>query len=191
MKLPELKEADKYTGLYVVDFGDRSSTGFTGREVSELLESEQFADAQVYKIVRAQPDGSLELKGVPSEIFQSEMGMFFYAADEQTARDDYSRLVTWANKQSAPARAKVHLAADGDVFVTALIYPAEYDDAFSRWLLDGNYRTSGAVQGGAGPVQSYYQRFDVLERTQLWPAESADVLEGSALLEATNNAIVR
>lgn len=191
MKLPELNEVDKYVGRYVVDFGDRSSTGFTEREVAELLESEQFADVQIYKIVRAQPDGRLELKGVPREIFQLEAGLFFYAADEATARDDYVRLLAWADTQPAPARAKVHLAADGETFVAALIYPAEYDDAFSRWLLDGNYRTSGAVEGGAGSVQSYYQRFDVLERNQLWPAETADVLEGTALLEATNNAIVR
>ena len=191
MKLPELKEVDKYIGLYVVDFGDRSSTGFTEREVAELLESDQFASVQIYKIVRAQPDGSLELKGVPRETFQLEAGLFFYAADEATARDDYARLLAWADEQSAPARAKLHLAADGETFVTALIYPAEYDDAFSRWLLDGNYRTSGAVEGGIGSVQSYYQRFDVQERTQLWPAETADVLEGAVLLEATNNAIVR
>lgn len=191
MKLPELKEVDKYVGLYVVDFGDHSSTGFTDAEVAELLESEQFADAKVYKIVRAQPDASLELKGVPAETFQLEMGLFFYAADEITAREDYARLLTWADTQPAPARAKVHLANDGDTYVTALIYPAEYDDAFSRWLLEGQYRTAGAVEGGAGPVHSYYRQFTVTERSQLWPTESGDALQGAALLEATHNAIVR
>ena len=192
MNVPELKEAEKYVGLYVVDFGDRSSTGFTEAEVAELLESEQFADAQVYKIHRAQPDGSLELKGVPRETFQLEAGMFFYAGDEQTARDDYVRLLAWADEQLPAARCKVHLAVEGDTYVTALIYPAEYDDAFSRWLLDGHYRTSGAVEGGTTPVQAYYAGAHVvLDRKQLWPSESIQTLQGPALLEATNNAVVR
>ena len=43
------------------------------------------------------------------------------------------------------------LPADDETYITALIYPAEHDDAFSRWLLDGHYRrTSGAVEGGTG-----------------------------------------
>lgn len=192
MNLPELKEADRYVGLYVVDFGDHSSTGFTETEVAELLESEQFADAQVYKIVRAQPDGSLELKGVPRETFQLESGMFFYAADEQIARDDYTRLLDWAGEQLPPGRCKVHLSVVGESYLTALIYPAEFEDGFSRWLLDGNYRTSGAVEGGAGPVQAYYTgNPSVLERQQVWPAESIQTLQGQALMEATNNAVVR
>ena len=47
MKLPEIKEANKYTGLYVVDFGDHCGVGFTAGEIAELLESERFA--VVYK----------------------------------------------------------------------------------------------------------------------------------------------
>ncbi len=192
MKLPELKEADKYVGLYVVDFGDHSSTGFTASEVAELLESEQFADAQVYRIHRANPDGSLELQGVARETFRLEAGMFFYAADESTARDDYARLLSWGEQTLPPARCKVHLAAAGDRHVTALIYPAEYDHAFSQWLLDADYHTAGEVAGGTGAVQSYYDANEnVLESQQLWPADSANALEGDALLEATNNAVVR
>ncbi len=192
MNMPELKEAEKYVGLYVVDFGDHSSTGFTEAEVAELLESEQFADAKVYKIHRAQPDGSLELKGLPRETFQLEAGMFFYAGDEQTARDDYTRLLAWADEQLPPARCKVHLAVEGNTYITALIYPAEYDDAFSRWLLDGQYRTGGAAEGGAGSVQTYYAADHVvLDRKQLWPTESEQILQGPALLEATNKAVVR
>lgn len=192
MKLPELKEADKYVGLYVVDFGDRSSTGFTATEVAELLESERFAEVQVYRIHRAGPDGSLELQGVSRETFRLEAGMFFYAADEQTARDDYARLLAWAEQTLPPARCKVHLAAAGDGYVTALIYPAEHDPAFSQWLLDGSYRTAGEVTGGTGAAQSYYDTTDnVLERCQLWPVDAINVLEGDVLLEATHNAVVR
>lgn len=192
MKLPEVKNADKYTGLYVVDFGDHCGVGFTAEEVAELLESEQFADVQVYRVHRAKPDGTMELKGVTKETFQLEAGMFFYANDEQTARTDFQHLTAWADEHLPPARCKVHLANKGDSFVTALIYPAEFDDAFSRWLLDADYRTAGQVEGGTGAVQRYYDATEeILERKNLWPASSIEYFQGESLMEATNRAIVR
>ena len=192
MKLPQVQEASKYVGLYVVDFGDHSGVGFTAAEVAELLESEQFADVHVYNIHRASPDGTLELKGVAPQTFELEAGMLFYAGDEASGRGDYARLLAWADEQLPPGRCKVHLATADGAFLTALIYPAEYDDEFSRWLLDGQYRTAGMVEGGASAVAGYYGREPkVLERTQLWPAESLESLHGEALFEAARRAIVR
>ena len=192
MKLPHVKEANRYVGLYVVDFRDHCGVGFTADEVAELLESERFGDVKVYRIYRAQPDGTMELKGVRRETFQLEAGMFFYAGDEKTARADFQRLLGCADTQAVPARAKVHLACQGEGYVTALIYPAEFDDAFTRWLLDGNYRTAGQVEGGTGASGRYYQAgWDILERRQLWPASSMERLGGEALMEATKRALVR
>ena len=192
MELPEIKEADKYIGLYVVDFGDHCGVGFTAEEVAELLESEQFSDAQIYKVHRANPDGTMELKGLSKETFQLEAGMFFYANDAETAQDDYQRLLAWSDEQLPPARSKVDLASNGDSYVTALVYPAEFDDAFSRWLLDGNYRTAGQVEGGTRATQRYYDAVpEVMERKQLWPASSIEHLQGEMLFEATKRAIVR
>ena len=192
MKLPEVKNANKYTGLYVVDFGDHCGVGFTAEEIAELLESKGFADVQVCKIHRANPDGTMELKGINKETFQLESGMFFYATDEQNARADFHRLTAWAEKQLPPARCKVHLANNGDSYVMALVYPAEFDDAFSKWLLDGNYRTTGQVEGGTGATQRYYEVDRVvLERKQLWPASSIEHLQGETLIEATKRAVVR
>lgn len=192
MKLPEVENVDKYTGLYVVDFGDHCGVGFTAEEVAELLESKRFAGVQVYKIHRANPDGTMELKGIPHQTFELEAGMFFYAADEATAHDDYQRLLAWAGQQLPPARCKIQSANTGNTFVTALIYPAEFDGEFSKWLLDGNYRTAGQVEGGSGAVQRYYDgQPNVIERQQLWPASSVEHLTGEALMEATNRAVVR
>jgi len=118
--------------------------------------------------------------------------MFFYAADETTVKDDYQRLLEWADVQLPPSRCKVHLANTGESFVTALIYPAEYDDAFSRWLLDGNYYTTGQVEGGSGAVQRYYDHTeDILERKNLWPALATEHLHGETLIEATKRTVVR
>jgi hypothetical protein len=193
MKLPTIQNAKRYTGLYVVDFGDHSGVGFTATEVAELLESEQFAKVKVYKIHNASPDGRMELKGVRNETFQLETGMLFYAADEQTARKEYKQLADIAVASAAPARAKVHLARlSENEFVTALIYPAECDDEFSRWLLDNHYRTSSVAEGGTGVVERYYNtQKDILEQTQLWAADSLEQLTGLELLAATKKAIVR
>jgi hypothetical protein len=192
MKLPQVQEATKYAGLYVVDFGDHSGVGFTADEVAELLDSERFADVKVYKIHRAFPDGTMELKGVRNETFSLEAGMFFYANDETTGRSDFGRLLAWAEKQAPPGRCKVHLAKTDAGYLTALIYPAEYDEEFARWLLDGQFRTGGAVEGGTGAVQRYYDAGQqVLERQQLWPQTSRQALHGEALFEAAKRAVIR
>jgi hypothetical protein len=192
MKLPVVNEPSKYAGLYVVDFGDHSGVGFTADEVAELLESEQFADVKVYRIYRANPDGTMEIKGVPHTTFQKESGMFFYAGDEQAARDDFDKLVLWAAKELPPARCKVHLTCWNDTFVTAMIYPAEYEDAFSSWLIEGEYRTAGLVQAGPDAVRQYYQhKGEVLEQSQFWPQQSLTQLRGSELMDAAKRAVVR
>jgi hypothetical protein len=193
MKLPKLDKPDKYTGLYVVDFGEYCSTGYTAREVAELLESEKYKHSKVYKIHKAYPDGRLELKGVPSQRFQLETGMFFYSIDEQTAKTDFERLVQLAEEQAPPCRAKVHLAKDDEAkFVVAIIYPAEYDDEISSWLLDGKYRTAGTIQGGTGPVQMYYdQSPQILDRRQLFPKDALPDRTGEELFARTKIAVQR
>jgi len=193
MKLPEVKNGEKYVGLYVVDFGEHSGVGFTAEEVAELLDSEKFKHVKVFKIHKAYPDGRMELKGVRSEIFQLEKGMFFYSQDIETAGDDFKRLVDLAIGEAPPGRAKVHLAkCDKDKFVTALIYPAEYDDEFSRWLTDGEYRTAGAAEGGIDAVQRYYDAAaQVLRRHQLFGRSSFANRTGEQLLAATRIAVQR
>jgi hypothetical protein len=193
MNLPELKKPDKYIGLYVVDFGDHSGIGFTAREVAELLESEKFKDATVYKIHNAWPDGRLELKGVPARTFQLEAGMFFYSNDLDTARLDFNKLTGIAVTAAPPCRAKVHLAKYEDQrFVIALVYPAEYDDELSRWLSDNNYKTSGSAEGGVAAVTRYYQdQPQILERHQLFAVNELESRTGEELLAATKLAIQR
>ncbi len=193
MKLPKLQKPDKYVGLYVVDFGDNTGVGFTAEEVAELLESERYRDCKVYKIHRAYPDGRLELKGVRPEIFQLEAGMFFYSADSDTARDDYNRLVKLGIETALACKAKIHFAKYNDKkFCVALIYPAEYDDEVSAWLLKHNYKTAEAVEAGTTAVSRYYQdKPEILERHQLWDKSVVENRTGEELLAATKIAIQR
>jgi hypothetical protein len=193
MKIPQINNPDKYVDLYVVDFGDHSGTGFTADEVAELLESEKFKDVKVYRIYKAYPDGKVELKGVPSGTFQLEVGMFFYEFDETIARSDYKKLISSAVKTAPPAKAKVYLAKySDDKFVTAIVFPAEYNDQISRWLLDIDYKTAGAAEGGIEAVKRYYtDEPEILERHQLFSQEQIESLTGAELLAATKTALVR
>ncbi len=193
MKLPKLQKPEKYVSLYAVDFGEHSSVGYTAEEVAELLESEKFKDCKVYKIHNAYPDGRLELKGVSPQTFQLESGMFFFADNLGCARNDFERLTNLAVTNCPPCRAKIHLAklAD-DKYATALIYPAEYDDDISNWLLENDYKTQGPVEGGVSSVTSYYDaKPQILERNQLFAQTEWQSRSGSELLAATKLAVQR
>jgi hypothetical protein len=193
MKLPKLEKPDKYVGLYVVDFGQSSGVGFTAEEVAELFESEKYRECKAYKIHRAYPDGRLELKGVGRDIFQLEAGMLFYAGDIDTARADYKRLVKLGIETNVPCRAKINLAKlSDDKYATAMIYPAEYDDEMSGWLLEHDYKTTGQVEGGTSVITQYYQaKPEILERHQLWPASSIESRTGRELLASVKMAVQR
>ena len=193
MELPKLQNSEKYVGLYIFDFGDHTGVGFTAQEVAELLESERYKNNKVYKIHKAYPDGRMELKGVRAETFQLEAGMFFYSTDIETARQDYKGLVDLAVKSTPPCRAKVHLAKyRKDKFVVALIYPAEYDDEISTWLLDGEYKTAGTAEGGIEAVQRYYDaKPEILDRHQLFGKSEWISRTGEELLVCTKLALQR
>jgi len=192
MKLPKLEKPDRYTGLYIFDFGDHVGVGFTAQEVAELLESEKYKDGKVYKIHRAYPDGKLELKGVSTQTFQLEAGMFFYSNDLKTATKDFKQLINLAVQIAPPCRAKVHLAKYSDEkFVVAMIYPDEYDNELSSWLLD-RYKTTGAAEGGTGAVQRYYdQAPKILERHQLFGKFEYESRTGEELLASVKLAVQR
>ena len=193
MKLPELQKPEKYVGLYIFDFGDHTGVGFTAEEIAELLESEKYKQGKVYKIHRAYPDGTLELKGVPAQTFRLEAGMFFYSSTLESARGDFKKLVSLAIKTKPPCRAKIHLAKyDDDKFVVVLIYPAEYDDEISSWLLDGEYKTAGAVEGGTAAVQRYYDaKPKIIDRHQLFGRSELISRTGEELLASLKLAVQR
>jgi hypothetical protein len=193
MKLPELKNSEKYVGLYIFDFGDHCGVGFTAQEVAELFESEKYKNCKAYKIHRAYPDGKLELKGMRAEIFQLEAGMFFYASDLKTAKRNFKALVNLAVKIAPPCQAKLHLAEySEEKLATALIYPAEYDDEISAWLLDAGYKTTGAAEGGAEAVQRYYDyKPKILDRHQLFGKSENISRSGKELLASVKLAVQR
>ena len=74
----------------------------------------------------------------------------------------------------------------------ALIYPAEYDDEISGWLLEHDYKTAGIAEGGISAVTGYYNaRPEILERHQLWGQSTVESRTGAELLAATKVAVQR
>ncbi|NQV33609.1 MAG: hypothetical protein HQ515_13035 [Phycisphaeraceae bacterium] len=193
MKLPKLEEPQQYIGLYAIDFGDHSGVGFTADEVAELLESQRYQAIQVYKIYRASPDGTLEIKGVTKNTFQLESGLFFYTADLETSQQGYRKLVGLAVTHQPPCRAKVNLAQwDQGQYVLALIYPSEYEEEVSAWLIQGEFEAQGLAEGGVGVVQQYYDRSpEVLERHQLFGQGLFESRTGDELLLGLKRAVQR
>ncbi|MBL8877605.1 MAG: hypothetical protein JNG88_00675 [Phycisphaerales bacterium] len=198
MKLPHLEEPQRYQGLYIFDFGDWTAVGYTGEEIAALLDSEQYRSGKVYRIHRAWPDGRVELRGVASERFHLESGLLFYRDNPELARQDYANLVASARVTSPPSRAFVQLAelpAEGGSasrYVTALIYPAECDEDVSAWLMDQRYDGGDVVEGGVSQVTDYY-RLDksILERDQLWSANSERSRSPEQVLATVRNAVQR
>jgi hypothetical protein len=197
MKLPRLDEPARYRGLYVFDFGDWSAVGYTVEEIARLLESETHRGGKVYKIVRAQPDGTLELRGVPHTRFRAESGAFFNRGDQAAAQSDFDGLCRAAEALPPPCRAFVQLAqrpaAEGvPRYVTALIYPAEYEDELSRWLLDLEYAGGDTVEGGISHVTNYYAgTHTVLDRRQLWSQGTLAARSTEELLANVRRAVQR
>ena len=184
MILPQIEQPDRYTGLYVFDFGDWTAVGYTAEEIAILLESENYHEGKVYKIHRVSPDGQMELRGISGNRFRIECGIFFYRNELDDARADFNAIAQNVDQAPPPCRAYLHLAdRSAEInprYVTALIYPAEYDDDMSRWLLSIGFAGGDLVEGGSSPVTNYYQESKtILERRQLWsrtsiPSRSAD-----------------
>ena len=185
MNMPPLAEPERYGGLYVFDFGTWTAVGYTAEEIAILLESETYGGGKVYKIQRAYPDGRMELRGVSARRFQLESGMFFSRSELERAREDLAALRAAAKSTPPPCRAYVHLvdrpaSGERERYVTALVYPAEYDDAVAQWLLAIGFAGGDQVEGGISHVTNYYaDEKRIIERHQLWsrptiPARSAD-----------------
>ena len=203
MKLPLVDQPHRYAGLFVFDFGEWAALGYTAEEVSMLLESEQYRDGKAYRIVRAAPDGTMELRGISAARFHAESGLFHWRATEAAARDDFGELLALADEDAPPCRMNVQLAAAPFVksagdrgptpgWVTALIYPAEFDEDVGRWLLRHDYRGGDWVEGGTSAVTRYREwQTTVLDRRQLWNHQTAASRSAEEVYQSVRRAVQR
>lgn len=197
MKLPTVAEPQRYRGLYVYDFGEWTALGYTAEEIAVLLDSEVYRGGKAYKIVRASPNGHLELRGIALQRFQTESGLLFNRRELAAAETDFGDLCQLAQDHPPPGRAFVQLADRGALagvsrYVTALIYPAEYEDEMAQWLLAGDYAGGDLVEGGASHVSNYYaEDHQVVRRQQLWSQDAIPSRSPQEVLAAVRRAVQR
>lgn len=197
MKLPSITDAQRLQGLYVYDFGEWTAVGYTAEEIAVLLEEPRYRDGKIYKIHRAWPDGRMELRGVSRRRFQVESGMFFYRQELEPARADFAALRGAAERTPPPCRAFLHLAdrspnAGSLRFVTALIFPAEYEDEIGNWLSAIEFYGGDLAEGGISHVTNYYEEHnEVLERQQLWSRAAIPSRSPQEVLASVRQAVQR
>lgn len=197
MILPHVKDAQRLRGLYVYDFGPWTAVGYTAEEIAVLLEDEDHRGGKVYKIHRASPTGEMELRGVSPERFGLESGMFFYRSKLQPARADYEELRAAAETTPPPCRALLHLsdrsARAGSLrYLTALIFPAEYEDEIGAWLTAITFDGGDLAEGGISHVTNYYgEEKALLERQQLWSRPATPSRSPREVLATVRQAVQR
>ena len=195
MNLPRVAHPEGYGGLYVVDFGPTCSVGYTAEEVALLLESEAYAEAKVYRICRARPDGTMELKGVPRERFMLETGLFFYRRDLPAARGDYDQLRALAEAEPLPCRAQLFLGGFHEPrrqrFVVGLAFPAEYEDDVARWMLDHDVAAGERAAGGMSLLEAIRRDARIIDSTQLHASAGARARPREELLARAGEPIQR
>ncbi len=193
MQLPLTDQPEKYVGLYVIDFGDQCAIGYTAEEVAVLLDSKEYTEVKVYKIHRAQPDGTMDLHGVTRTRFNLESGMFFHCRDENSGRRSFQELLDNYADQPPPCRVQLQLAQSPEgKLVIGLIYPAEYDNEMGHWLADIGFNVAGSVDAGISQVEHYYGGgFEILEQRQLWPQKSLQTRTREELFANLGRALQR
>ncbi len=158
MKIPPLKNPQRYIGLYVFDFGDWVSAGYTAEEVEILLGSSEYKNGQAYRIYRVDSQDRVELVGIsPGDLLGDSM-LLFASAGEDQARRDYDSLFEMARQRSLTCSVEMVLAefSEGEMaFGVGLIYPYHAEKNVSDWLLAGGFAGGESVSGGTEVLQDY------------------------------------
>jgi hypothetical protein len=197
MKLPHVDDAQRMAGLFVFTHGEWTGVGYTAGEVAMLFESEQYRDGRAYRICRVTPDGRMELRGVDNTRFELENAMLFYRGTLADARSDFDALRGQGQRDTMPCRAFAHLADRGPDaaphrYVTALIYPAEYDNDVASWLLRCGFEGGDVVEGGVSHVSNYYaEQNTVLAREQFWNTREIPSRSREEVLRSVGRAVQR
>jgi hypothetical protein len=89
----------------------------------------------------------------------------------------------------------LHLAQtksqQGTEYVTALIYPAEYDEEVASWLTKNNYKGGELATGGASEVNTYYRHYSKIDSFQLWGVLDGTARDAADVLANVGRAVVR
>ncbi len=151
-RLPALRDPVRYAGLYIFDFGEgRVAVGYTAQEIEYLLADPRYECGQVYKIYRANTDGTLEIRGVNPLLWRFPAGMVFWFSDRPEAVEAYDELKALSESACPPGEFDLYLVETaGETYPYAMVmrYAQELDDAIAAWLLKINYEAGEFTEGG-------------------------------------------
>jgi hypothetical protein len=155
-KLPPIPDPKQYEGLFVYDFGDHVSVGYTAGEISVLRRAMAYHKGTAYQIYRVNERGGLELRGVQDAGLASREAICFLRADAAIARRDYESILSEAQSRPLPCDAELRLVRSYGFEpsdLTALIYPEWASHVVSGWLGMLIAPVGDQVHGGAQVLQ--------------------------------------
>jgi hypothetical protein len=158
-KLPPIPNPSQYEGLFVYDFGDHVSVGYTPGEIHVLRRAMAHHKGTPYQIYRVNERGGLELRGVPDAALALREAICFLRNDAAVARRDYESILSAAQLRPLPCNAELRLVRSygfDPPDLTALIYPGWASHTVSGWLGTLGTAPGDQVHGGA-------QAFQILE----------------------------
>ncbi len=152
MDIPRLSHPQCYQGLYLFDFGDHVSVGYTAEEIEILLSHPEHCNGRAYRIHQASAAGELALRGLSGMDTQAREALLFFRSTPQAARRDFETLKQAALSSAPPTVLRWHLARDPALPLpefTALIYAAVCSERVGRWLQNICFEGGDQVEGGA------------------------------------------
>ncbi len=158
MRIPPLKSPERYVGLFVFDFGDHTSVGYTVEEIAILRRQPKYANGVAYSVQAADESGRMELCGLSAERLCTEEGLIHGYKETDAARLSYDCLQDLAEDHPLPARVRLELAeyhAHRAPHVVVLMYPAYAAGLIGDWLRRSGFDGGDVVTAGASEIASY------------------------------------
>lgn len=152
LQLPPLRDAQRYAGLYVVQFAHGVSVGYTADEVATLLREPEHAGIGIFRIHRVDEAGCVELMGVSVAELGGLEAMIFASAEAEHARRDLRTLQQLAEERPLPigVRAELIDLIDYDPpHAVCLLYTRPASTMVSNWLLASGFAGGDQVFGGS------------------------------------------
>ncbi len=155
LQLPSIPDPLRYAGLFVYDFGDHTSVGYTAGEIAMLKLTGEHSAGQAYEIYRVNEVGGFELRGVSDAMMVVQDAMAFLREDPVAARRDYDALRTLSQRSPSPIQAELVLARFYSLSpenASVISYPAFASTQISSWLSKNDFQGGDQVAAGSGVV---------------------------------------
>ncbi len=150
--LPPIRNPQRYAGLFVYDFGEHVSVGYTAAEIRVLRESAAHRDGTAYEIYRVDENGAMELRGVLDDRLTHRESICLLRRDRADARRDYDGLREASDRDPIGCAVEMQLAklyAFDPPHVTALSYVSSATSVVAGWLLIHAPGAGDEVAGGS------------------------------------------